>query len=88
MHDDTKQVCQFIGTPNAECCSKKSFLTRVTQGLISNSWGIVKKSPIVFVKQPTKQGLCLASPNPPCGFQAQGFGIRTTKQNSKLQNSK
>jgi hypothetical protein len=34
--DDTKQMCQFVGTQ-----SKRIFPTRVTRGLISNSRGIV-----------------------------------------------
>jgi hypothetical protein len=54
--------------------------TRVTRGLISNSWGTVKNASSVLVKQPVKQIPCLVSQTPPCGSQAQGFGIRTTKQ--------
>jgi hypothetical protein len=30
VSDDTKQVCQFVGTPSAEYCSKRIFLTRMT----------------------------------------------------------
>jgi hypothetical protein len=77
--DDTKQVCQFIETQSAECCSKIIFPTRVTRGLISNSREIVEKASTVLIKQPAKQFPCLVSPTPPCGCQAQGFGSRITK---------
>jgi hypothetical protein len=30
VSDDTKQVCQFVGTPSAECCSKGIFPTWMT----------------------------------------------------------
>jgi hypothetical protein len=52
---------------------------RVTRGLISNSQEIVEKVSSVLVKQPTKQVLFTMTPTPPCGCQAQGFGIRTVK---------
>jgi hypothetical protein len=42
--DDTKQMYYFIGTPSAECCSKRIFPTRVTRSVISNSWGTLKNS--------------------------------------------
>jgi hypothetical protein len=61
--------------------AKKKIPTRVTRVLISNSRGIVQKAPIILVKQPAKQDLCLVSPTSQCGCQAEGFGIRTTKQN-------
>jgi hypothetical protein len=53
----------------------------VTYGLISNSWRTVVKASSVLVKQPAKQVPFLVFPTPPCGCQAQGFGIRTAKQN-------
>jgi hypothetical protein len=77
---DTKQVCQFIGTPSVECCSKTIFPTRVTWGLISNSRGTVKEALFILVRQPAKQVPCLVSPNPPSGCQAQGFKISTTNK--------
>jgi hypothetical protein len=79
--DDTEQVCQFVGNPSAESCSKRIFPTRVTRSLILNSRGTVKKAPLVLIKQPAKQGLCLVPATPPCACQAQGFSIKTTKQN-------
>jgi hypothetical protein len=51
---DTKKVCQFVGTPSSEWCSKRIFPTRVTRCLISNSWGTVEKASLVLVKQPAK----------------------------------
>jgi hypothetical protein len=77
--DDTKEVCQFVGTPSVECYSKRIFPTRVTRGLISNSRRIVIKASSVLVSQLAKQVPCLVSPTPPCGCQAQGFGSRITK---------
>jgi hypothetical protein len=32
-HDDTKKVCQLVGTPSIEWCSKTVLPTRVTRGL-------------------------------------------------------
>jgi hypothetical protein len=55
---------------------KRIFPTRVTQGLISNFRGTVEKAPLILMKQPGKQALCLVSPTPPSGCQAQGFDIR------------
>ena len=71
---DGNNLYQLVGTPSAECCSKRLFPTRVTRGFISNSRGIgkeVNSSPPVV--QPEKQSSCLVSPTPPCGCQAQGF---------------
>jgi hypothetical protein len=83
--DDTKQVCQFDGTPSAELCSERIFPTRLTWGLISNSLGTVKKASSVLVKQHAKQVLFFVPPTPPSGCQAQGFSIRTT---NKINNRK
>jgi hypothetical protein len=77
--DDTKKVCQFVGTPSVEYYSKRIFPTRVTQGLISNSQRTVKKASSVLVKQPAKQVPYLVFLTPPCGCQAQGFGIKIAK---------
>jgi hypothetical protein len=66
-------------TPNAECCSKGIFFTRVTRGLISNFQGTVKKASSVLVKKHAKQVTCLVSPTPSCGCQAQSFGTGTAK---------
>jgi hypothetical protein len=55
-------VCQFIGTPSAEWCSKRIFPTRVTQVLISNSRETKGKASSRLVRQPAKQVLCLVPP--------------------------
>jgi hypothetical protein len=73
-------MCHFVGTPSAECCSKRIFPTRVTQGLISNSQGTVEKALSILVRQLAKETPCLASPTPPSGCQAQGFEISTTNK--------
>jgi hypothetical protein len=78
--DDIKQVCHFVGTPSAEYCSNRIFPIRVTQGLISNSWGIVEKDLFVLVRQLAKQVPCLVSLTPPSGCQVQGFEISTTNK--------
>jgi hypothetical protein len=49
--------------------ARENFPTKVTRG-----WGTFEKDP-VLVKQPAKQVLCLVSPTPPSGCQAQSFEI-------------
>jgi hypothetical protein len=63
-----------IGTPSAECCSK-SFPHEETRGLYRTLGEQSKKLSSFFVKQRTKQFLCLVSPTPPSGCQAQGVSV-------------
>jgi hypothetical protein len=61
-----------------------------TQGLISNSWGTVKKSPIVLLQATCKTISLSVSPTPSSGCQAQGVNvckIQYNMQHNKLNNN-
>jgi hypothetical protein len=62
--------------------ARKFSPTTVTRNLISNSQGTVEIAPLVPIKQPTKQGICLVSTTPLCGCQAEGLSIKTSKINN------
>jgi hypothetical protein len=61
--DDTKQRCQFVGTPSAKCCSKSKFSPRGNSGLISNSRGTVEKSLVVLLQATSKTNSLSCVPN-------------------------
>jgi hypothetical protein len=58
---------------------QENFPHKVDSGFIIELSGTTGEASLSLVQQPAKQVLCLVPPTPPCGFQAQDFGISKMK---------
>jgi hypothetical protein len=79
LSDDTKQCVTSLGLQVQSVVARAKFSPRGNSRFISNSQGTVEKSLFILVRQPIKQSLCLASPTPPSGYQAQGVNVSKIK---------
>jgi hypothetical protein len=78
--DDTKQRCQLVETPSAECCSKSKFSPRGNSGFnIELSRGTIEKGLIVLLQATCKTTSLSCVPNSPSDYQAQGVNVSKIK---------
>jgi hypothetical protein len=81
--DDTKQCANLLGLQVQSVVTRVNFPQEETRGLYRTLGEQSTKLSSFFVKQPKKQFLCLVSPTPPSGCQAQGVNV--SKVNMKMQ---
>jgi hypothetical protein len=80
--DATKQRCQLVGTPSAECCRKSKFFPRGNLGFNIKLSGNSQKSSARSSSSNLQNNL-LVSPTPPSGCQAQGVKVTKMKYDNK-----